>query len=143
VQFSELSVGQILEAGPREVTEDEIITFARRYDPQPFHTDPVRAKASRWGGLIASGWMTCSIAMELLVRGILEGSESYGSPGVEAVEWTHPVRPGDALRLRATVLDLRVSSSKHTGIARIRWELFNQHGVLVLRLVGTSLFAVE
>jgi acyl dehydratase len=142
VRFQELSVGQVVEVGPRDVTEDEIIAFATRYDPQPFHTDPVIARASRWGGLIASGWMTCSIAMELVVRGILQDSESYGSPGVEAIEWTHPVRPGDSLRLRATVLDLRVSSSKHTGIARIRWELLNQHAILVLRLVGTSLFAV-
>jgi acyl dehydratase len=142
LRFQDLTVGQIIEVGPREVSEGEIIAFATRYDPQPFHTDPVRAKASRWGGLIASGWMTCSIAMELVVRGILEGGESYGSPGVENIEWTHPVRPGDSLHLKATVLESRVSSSGHTGIVRIRWELLNQRDVLVLRLVGTSLFAI-
>ena len=142
MRFQDLTVGQTIEVGPREVTESEIIAFATRYDPQPFHIDPVRAKASRWGGLIASGWMTCSIAMELLVRGVLQGAESYGSPGVENIEWTHPVRPGDSLRLKATVLETRVSSSKRTGIVRIRWELLNQADVLVLRLVGTSFFAI-
>lgn len=142
MRFDELTVGKTIEVGPREVSEAEIIEFATRYDPQSFHIDPVSARASRWGGLIASGWMTCSIAMELVVRGILHGSTSYGSPGVEKIEWAHPVRPGDALRLRATVVDARVSSSKRTGIARIQWELFNQHQILVLRLVGTSFFEI-
>jgi acyl dehydratase len=118
------------------------MTFAAQYDPQPFHTDPVRAKSGRWGGLIASGWLTCSIAMGLAVRGILEGSESYGSPGVERIEWTHPVRPRDALRLIVTVLESRVSGSKRTGIVRWRWELLNQEDVPVLRLVATSLFEI-
>jgi acyl dehydratase len=140
LRFRDLSVGQTLEVGPREVSANEIIAFASRYDPQPFHTDPVRAKTGHWGGLIASGWMTCSIAMELVVRGILDGSESYGSPGVETVEWTHPVRPGDVLRLQVIVLDSRISSSKRTGIIRWRWELLNQMDILVLRLVGTSFF---
>ena len=76
------------------------------------------------------------------MRGVLHGAESYGSPGVENIEWTHPVRPGDSLRLKATVLETRVSSSKRTGIVRIRWELLNQADVLVLRLVGTSFFAI-
>jgi acyl dehydratase len=142
VRFHDLSVGQTIEIGPRDVSASEIVAFASKYDPQPFHVDPVRASASRWGGLIASGWLTCSIAMELAVRGILEGSESYGSPGVEMLEWMHPVRPGDVLRLVVTVLESRVSSSQTTGIIRWRWELFNQDDVRVLRLVATSFFAV-
>ena len=142
MRFHDLSVGQTIEIGPRDVSASEIVAFASKYDPQPFHVDPVRASAGRWGGLIASGWLTCSIAMELAVRGILEGSESYGSPGVEMLEWMHPVRPGDVLRLVVTVLESRVSSSQTTGIIRWRWELFNQDDVRVLRLVATSFFAV-
>src|SRR5579862_3739040 len=138
MQFEELTVGRVIESGPREVTEAEIIEFASRYDPQPFHTDLEVAKAGRFGGLTASGWMTCAIAMELVDRAILLDSTSNGSPGVEKVEWKHPVRPGDALRLRVTVLESRISSSKRTGVIVWRWELFNQADVLVLNLVGTS-----
>jgi len=140
LRFGDLTVGRTIEVGPRHVSADEIVAFATQYDPQPFHMDPVRAQASRWGGLIASGWMTCSIAMELVVRGILDGSASYGSPGVEAVEWTHPVRPGDLLRVIVMVLESRVSRSQRTGIIRWRWELLNQADVLVMRLVATSFF---
>ena len=111
-----------------------------RYDPQPFHTDARRAAASRWGGLIASGWLTCSIAMELAVRRILTDSESAGSPGVEQIEWLRPVRPGDRLRLTVTVLESRVSSSGRLGIVRWRWELQNQDNVIVLRMTATSFF---
>jgi acyl dehydratase len=142
VRFEELSVGKTIELGPRDVSEAEIVEFASRYDPQPFHTDRESATAGRWGGLIASGWMTCSIAMELIVRGVLQDSESYGSPGVENVEWLHPVRPGDSLRLRVTVEESRVSSSKRTGIIVWRWELYNQRDIPVLRLLGTSFFAL-
>jgi len=140
--YRELTPGRIIQGGPRVVTEREIVEFAERYDPQPFHTDPKAAAASRWNGLIASGWMTCAIAMELVARDILPGSESTGSPGVEAIEWPAPVRPGDRLELTVTVLESRISSSGKTGIVRWRWELHNQHRTLVLRLVGTSFFDV-
>jgi len=143
MRFAELTPGRVFEAGPRLLTEREIVEFATRYDPQPFHTDPVAAAASRWKGLIASGWQTCAIAMELVSRNILAGSESSGSPGVERIEWLGPVRPGDELRLTVTVLESRISSSGRTGVVRWRWELANQLGAFVLRLVGTSLFDVE
>jgi acyl dehydratase len=142
VRFQELTVGKTIELGPREVSEAEIIEFALRYDPQPFHTNRESAMADRWGGLIASGWMTCSIAMELVVRGILLESESYGSPGVEKVEWLHPVRPGDSLWIRVTVLESRISSSKRIGIIVWQWDLFNQLDVQVFRMRGTSFFAL-
>ena len=142
MQFEELSTGRVIKAGRREVTEREIIEFASRYDPQPFHTDPEFASKSRWGGLIASGWMTCGIAMELVAREILPGSSSVGSPGVERIEWPAPVRPGDVLSLTVTVLDSRISSSGRLGILRWQWELNNQADQLVLRLVGTSFFGV-
>jgi acyl dehydratase len=141
-KFSDFTPGTVFHAGPRIVTEREIIDFARRYDPQPFHIDPERAAATRWGGLIASGWMTCGIAMELAVRRVLEDSDSIGSPGVEELRWEKPVRPDDALSLCITVLDRRTSSSGATGIVRWRWEVTNQTGVRVLTLVATSLFDV-
>ena len=103
MKFSDFQPGAVFDAGSREVTEAEIIDFARRYDPQPFHVDPELAAATRWGGLIASGWMTCSIAMELTVRHLLKGSGSIGSPGLELLQWEKPVRPNDRLSLRTTV----------------------------------------
>jgi len=142
VRFGELTAGRAIRAGPREVTEQEIIDFAARYDPQPFHTDPVAAAQSRWGGLIASGWMTCAIAMEMVARNILPGSDSVGSPGVEQIEWLAPVRPGDQLSLTVTVLTSRISGSGRTGILRWRWELHNQADLLVLRMIGVSMFDV-
>ena len=140
MKFAELVPGAALHAGPRDVTEAEIIEFARRYDPQPFHVDRKWAAASRWGGLIASGWMTCSVAMEMAVELVLAGSESIASPGVEAIRWEHPVRPGDRLRLRVTVLSTRVGSSGELGILRWQWELHNQHEIRVLSLIATSFF---
>jgi acyl dehydratase len=142
MKFSELTAGTVIETDEREVTEDEIIEFAKRYDPQSFHIDPLAAKASRWGGLISSGWMTCSVAMDLMVRRVLGNSESIGSPGVEKLEWLHPVRPGDRLRVTATILEQRVSKSGSTGVIRWQWEMRNQAQVIVLRTVATSLFAL-
>jgi acyl dehydratase len=138
--FSDLSVGRVLQAGPREVTQQEIIEFAGRYDAQPFHVDVEAARSTRWGGLIASGWMTCAIAMELTAQHVLSGSTSFGSPGVDEVRWATPVRPGDELTLIVTVLESRISSSGRVGIVRWRWELHNQRGDQVLSLLATSLF---
>ena len=143
MRFEDFVAGATLRAGPRAVTEDEIVEFASRYDPQPFHVNREQAAASRWGGLIASGWMTCGIAMELAVRHILGDSESLGSPGLDELKWEKPVRPGDALELTVTVLESRVSGSGRTGVIRWRWELHNQRDERVLSLVATSLFDVS
>jgi acyl dehydratase len=143
VKFGELVPGLVVETGSRAVTEREIIQFATRYDPQPFHTDPARAAQSRWGGIIASGWLTCCIAMELVVHGILTGSESSGSPGIQQIEWIHPVRPGDDLHVVVTVLESRVSSSGRVGIVRWRWAVHNQLGTTVLRMISTSFFDLD
>jgi len=142
MRFAAIKPGMVIEAGPRTVSQEEIIQFASRYDPQWFHVDPERAAGSRWKGLIASGWHTCAIVMEMTVAAILRDSESFGSPGIEELKWLEPVRPGDALRLRVEVLESRLSSSGSTGIVRWRWELFNQAGTKVLTLIGTSLFAI-
>jgi len=130
----------VLAAGRYAITEREIIDFAKRYDPQWFHTDPQRAAVSRWQGLIASGWHTCSIAMQLLVQHILADSESIGSPGLEQVKWPNPLRPGDEVELSVEVLGTRVSSSGKMGIVRWRWVLTTLGGVQVLDVIGTSLF---
>lgn len=143
MQFNELIPGLVLELGPREITQQEILEFAGRYDPQYFHTDPVRATASRWGGLIASGWMTASIAMQLVVAAILEGSGSIGSPGLEKLEWLHPVRPGDLLHLKVTVLESRISKSGVVGVVRWSWQMANQEAIVVLNLIATSLFDIK
>jgi len=132
----------VINGGRRDVTAAEIIEFATRYDPQWFHTDPARAQNSRWKGLIGSGWMTCSIAMELAVQNVLADSESIGSSGVEQLKWLNPVRPGDELELRIEVIETRHSRSGTVGIVKWRWLLTTQAGVQVLDLIATSLFQV-
>ena len=141
MKFAEFHVGQVIEAGPHVLTQDELLRFARDWDPQWFHTDLEAAEAGPFQGLIASGWQTCGIAMRLIADAVLAGSESYASPGLAYVKWPHPVRPGDALSVRATVLQVRRSSSQpHLGLLRWRWQLFNQAGREVLDLEATSLF---
>lgn len=141
MKFAEFHAGQVIEAGPYTPTEEEILAFARQWDPQWFHTDPAAAAEGKFGGLIASGWHTCGIAMRLAALAVLEGSESFASPGLQYVKWPAPVRPGDTLRLRLEVLDVRTSSKQPTlGILRWRWQLFNQKQVEVLDIEATSLF---
>jgi acyl dehydratase len=140
MKFVEFKPGMVLTVGRRRVSEEEMLEFARRYDPQWFHTDPARAAASRWQGLISSGWLTCSIAMQLLVTHLLADSESIGSPGLEQVKWPNPLRPGDEVELKVEVLQSRVSSSGKMGIVRWRWLLTTLAGAQVLDVIGTSLF---
>ena len=141
MKFADFHPGQVLQTGSYEVSEAEIIEFARAYDPQWFHTDTQASAAGRFGGLIASGWHTCAIAMRLIVDNALDGSESFASPGLEYVKWPAPVRPGDKLSLRVQVLDVRQSSkSPELGILRWRWHLVNQEQIEVLELEATSFF---
>jgi acyl dehydratase len=140
VHFKEFSVGQVLDVGPVTVDADAIVAFASAYDPQPFHTDLALARQSRWKGLIASGWHTCTLAMRLMCDGPLKGSESMGSPGLSYLKWPAPVRPGDTLRLEAHVLEKGPSKSGRVGVLRWRWVLINQAGESVLDLEATSLF---
>jgi len=144
MRFSDFHAGQIIDAGPITVSEADIIDFAQRFDPQWFHTDPARAAASRWGGVIASGWHTCALAMRLAVDGPLADSESFGSPGLAYLRWLNPVKPGDQLRLRAEVIETRRAKSQPTlGILRWRWQMFNQDNDEVLDLEATSLFELS
>ena len=140
MQFDELKPGTVITSARRKVTAREIIDFGMRYDPQWFHVDPQRARESRWGGLIASGWMTCSIAMQLAVSSVLAGSESIGSPGVEQIKWPSPLRPDEEVQLQMEILENRVSRSKGIGVVRWRWCLTTGAGGVVLDAIGTSLF---
>ena len=141
MKFADFKKNQLIEAGPYEVSEAEVQQFATAYDPQWFHTDVAAAAQGPFGGLIASGWHTCGIAMRLVADVALQGSESFASPGLAYVKWPHPVRPGDRLSLCATVLETRCSRSQpHLGILRWRWQLFNANGNEVLDLEATSLF---
>jgi len=141
MRFSEFKAGMVISAGPYAVTEAEVLQFAKAYDPQWFHTDSVAASAGRFEGLIASGWHTCAIAMRLIADAALQDSESFASPGLAYVKWPHPVRPGDSLRVRATVIESRTSRSNPAmGILRWRWQLNNADDIEVLDLEATSLF---
>src|SRR5215212_12031768 len=139
--FEDFEPGQVLELGSHAVTEEEIVAFARQFDPQPFHVDPEAAKESVFGGLIASGWHTGAIWMRLYVDAILGGAASRGSPGVEELRWLAPVRPGDTLTGSLTVLDVTPSATlPDRGTVRIRGELTNQDGVTVMRMTSRGHF---
>lgn len=141
MKFAEFFAGQIIEAGPCQVSETEVLQFATAYDPQWFHTDVEAAAEGPFGGLIASGWHTCGMAMRLMADKALHGSESFASPGLAYIKWPHPVRPGDTLHVRATVLETRTARSQPTlGILRWRWQMYNAQEVEVLDLEATSLF---
>ena len=141
MKFAEFMPGMVITAGPYKVEEAEVLQFAKSYDPQWFHSDPVAATNGRFGGLIASGWHTCGIAMRLIADTTLRDSESFASSGLAYVKWPHPVRTGDALKVQATVLEARMARSQpNMGILRWRWQMRNSLDVEVLDLEATSLF---
>jgi acyl dehydratase len=141
MKFAQFYAGQIIEEGPYVLGEQELLDFAKVYDAQWFHTQPEAAAGGPFKGLIASGWQSCGIAMSLMVKAALHDSESFASPGLNYLKWLAPVRAGDSLSVKATVLETRVSASKPTlGVLRWRWQLFNQDKVEVLDLEATSLF---
>ena len=144
MKFADFHAGQVIEAGPVLVTQSEIVDYASKWDPQWFHVDAIAAEKGPFGGLIASGWHTCAIAMRLMVHAALDGSESYASPGLESLKWLHPVRPGDKLRVAATVTETRRSSKNPTlGILRWRWQVYNQDDVAVLDVEASNLFKLD
>jgi acyl dehydratase len=132
--------GLVRELGPIHVDLDEVVEFARRYDPQPFHIDPEAAAASIYGGIIASGWHTCAMVMRALVDGYISAESSLGSPGIDELRWLAPVRPGDDLRVRITVLHSRPSRTKpDRGIVQSEIAVRNQDDVVVLSMIATNL----
>ena len=137
--FEDFSPGEVTEFGDYLITEEEILEYARRYDPQPFHVDRKAAAESIFGGLIASGWMTGSIMMRLLVEHFISPVSGMGSPGVDEVRWPKPVRAGDRLRVRIITIEVKRSQSKpDRGIIQVQQEMINQHGDTVMSLRGTS-----
>ena len=138
--FEDFTPGQVIELGSRTITKDGIVAFAREFDPQPFHTDEAAAARSIFGGLLASGWHTGSLAMRILYDGLLKDTVSLGSPGIDELRWLKPVRPGDTLSLRMTILETIPSRTKpDRGLVRSLMEMRNQHGEVVLTIRGLSL----
>jgi acyl dehydratase len=139
--FEDFEVGAIHELGAHTFTREEIVGFARQYDPQPFHLDDEAARASIYGGLIASGWQTGSICFRLAVDGLIGEAASLGSPGIDELRWLAPIRPGDTITARAEILEARPSRSKpDRGIVRIRYDAHNQRGEHVFSMIGPGLF---
>lgn len=133
--FEDFKVGEVIEGGARTITKDEIMAFAREFDPQPFHTDEAAARKTMYGGLIASGWHSGSLMMRLFYELLFRDSASMGSPGIDELRWLKPVRPGDTLSLRATVLEVIESRSKpDRGLVRTFCELLNQDREVVMTL---------
>jgi acyl dehydratase len=133
--FEDFPVGSYAEIGSVCVTEEEIRSFAQRYDPQPFHVDPERAKEWPYGGLIASGWHTCAMMMRLVVDHFIDGDTSLGSPGLGPIRWKLPVRPGDVLRVRGRVADSKRSASRpDRGVVTLEVEVLNQNDEIVMSI---------
>lgn len=138
--FEDYAAGAMYEFGNITVDEADVISFGHQFDPQPFHTDPATASQSHFGGLIASGWHTAGLAMRLLVDHFLPLTASLGSPGVDELRWLKPVRPGDVLSLRVTILEARRSASKpDRGFVRTHMEVLDQHRDVVMSMTGMHL----
>jgi acyl dehydratase len=141
IWWEDFRVGDSTEMGRHTFTEEEILSFGRRFDPQPFHVDPAAAGATVFGGLIASGWHTCAVGMRLMVESYLHRTKSLGSPGIDSIRWLKPVRPGDTLVYRRTVVESRASTTRReVGLVKHRWDAVNQSGELVLTMEGWGLF---
>jgi len=139
--WEDMRVGEVRELGSITPTREDIIAFATQFDPQPFHLDEEAAKASVFGGLCASGWHTCAMAMRLMVTNFLQQTSSLGSPGLENIQWKKPVYPNDTLRLQTTVLETKPMGRRpDVGMTRNLWEMFNQHGDKVLHMEGWGMF---
>lgn len=139
--WEDFEVGQVRQMGTVTPTREETMAFARQFDPQPFHLDDEAAKASVFGGLSASGWHTCSMAMRLMVTNFLQETSSLGSPGLESLKWPRPVFPGDTLRLQQTILETKPMGKRpDVGMVRTLWEMFNQNGDKVLHMDGWGMF---
>jgi acyl dehydratase len=137
--FEDYPVGAVYVGGPVAVSEQDILDFARRYDPQPMHIDKAAAEAGQFGGLIASGWHTGSLAMQMMVKHFVPPG-NLASPGLDELRWLRPVRPGDRLSLRVTVESARLSRSKpDQGVVISLAEVLNQRGDVVMSLKPISL----
>jgi len=139
--FEDYITGTVHEYGSIAVEQEEIVSFAKRFDPQVFHTDPESAKKTFFGGLIASGWHTSGLMMRLFADHFLSKVASLGSPGIDELRWNKPVRPGDELSIRVTVLESKRSRSKpDRGIVQSLIEVMNQNRDVVMSMKAVNLF---
>ncbi|NHZ38052.1 MaoC family dehydratase [Massilia rubra] len=138
--FEDFYVGQEIALGSRTVTEEEIIAFATQFDPQPFHVDHDAAAASIFGGVIASGWHTCSMMMRMVVDGLWSGAAGMGSPGLDKVRWPQPVRAGDTLTVSYLTTAVKPSQSRpDRGVVWSTWQAVNQHGDVACIIEGMGM----
>ncbi len=139
--FDDFVDGEVVDLGTVQVTEPDVIEFARQYDPQPMHTDPAAARAGQFGGLIASGWHTVALTMRLYVDKVLNHASSIVSPGVDEVRWLLPVRPGDTLHARWIAVECKPSARRpDRGVVHSRIEVDNQRGDLVMTIKAANIF---
>ncbi|HEX6959624.1 MAG TPA: MaoC family dehydratase [Ferrovibrio sp.] len=138
--YEDYQTGEVIEAAGVTVSEADILDFAFRYDPQPFHLDKTAAQASIYRGLIASGWQTGLLGFRMLLQANLLGKGSMGSPGLDELRWFLPVRPNDTLYAKARIEEKRESQSKpDRGIVRMKYWIENQKGETVMSFLGTQL----
>jgi acyl dehydratase len=138
--FEDFRPGDLTDTGSVMVTREEILAFARQFDPQPFHVNEEAARQSPYGGLIASGWHTAALCMRLIVSLLGPGSGSLGSPGVDELRWLKPVRPGDELSVGVEVLEATPSRSKlDRGLVKLRYTMRNQNGEDVMTMIALGL----
>ena len=138
--FEDYSEGAVFTAGAMPVGEAEVVDFGRKYDPQEMHTDPEAAARGYFGGLIASGWHTGAMMMRMFADSFLSPASSLASPGLDELRWHLPVRPGDLLSLRVTILEARPSrKNPEQGVVRSHVEVLNQDGAVVMSLKPVSL----
>ena len=141
--YEDFTLGRSFSLGPKTITAEEIISFAERYDPQPFHLEAESEQAETVDGLIASGWHTCAITMRMMCDAYLLDSASQGSGGLEEIRWLRPVRPGDTLSGEAIVLDRRISSRRpNLGLVTFQYSLQNQNGETVITIKGMGMLDV-
>jgi acyl dehydratase len=139
--FEDYPPGAVFEGGAAAVSEAEILEFARKYDPQAMHTDPEAAARGYFGGLIASGWHTAALMMRLFAAHFLSPASSLASPGIDELRWLKPVRPGDVLHIRLTVLDATPSRSRpDRGVVRTLVEVLNQDRDVVMSMKPMNIF---
>jgi acyl dehydratase len=139
--WEDFDEGLTMEFGPKKVEREEVIRFAREFDPQPFHLSEEAGKASLFGGLAASGWHTASMVMRLMCDGFILDSSSLGSPGLEGLKWLKPVMVGDEIRARLRVLGKRPMKSKpHVGLVHNLWEAVNQRDEVVMTIESWAMF---
>ena len=143
--FEDIEVGSKASFGNYEVTRDEVIAFAQKYDPQPFHLSDEAAAETHFGRLSASGWHTCAMTMAMVVENLKSHRQAgLGSPGIDELRWLRPVYPGDTLRCESEVLDKRASESRpEMGIFHSRMTVFNQNDKPVMSFISTGLVSTR